>query len=176
MDIEALAGRIEIQDIDRYQLTVPPWEVRLRQLSHGQFCASVDYIVVNDILLYREHWSHTVLATGATPAGYFVFGGAASPGTLGSWTWTGACIGENSCVITMSEPKTANVDFKCDLIQIEDNTQVEWECYQLEVIDESAFVIDADDDVTFRAEHSVILGHGFTVKENGTLRVVMTGY
>lgn len=106
MDIEALAGQMEIQDIDRYQLAIPPWEVRLQQMSCGQFSASVDYILVNDILLYREHWSHTVLATGATPAGYFVFGGAASPGTRIVW-----CGSDLNARCHVFAPSSSETDF-----------------------------------------------------------------
>lgn len=81
----ASAGRIEIRDIDEYQQFTPPWEVILRQMSPGQFSGRMEYVQVNGILLYREHWSHRVIATGATPAGFFTFGGPSSPRTRIDW-------------------------------------------------------------------------------------------
>lgn len=71
----AAAGRIEARDIEQLQEVVRPWEVILRQISPGRLGARMDYLQVNGILLYREHWSHRVVATGATPAGFFFFGG-----------------------------------------------------------------------------------------------------
>lgn len=85
MPPQASAGRIETQDIDAYQQIIPPWQVILRQMSPGRFRGRMEYVQVNGILIYREHWTQRVLATGATPAGFFMFGGPASPRTRIDW-------------------------------------------------------------------------------------------
>ena len=46
MVAEAVAGRTETRDIDQYQLTTPPWEVVLRQMSPGRFCARMECYVI----------------------------------------------------------------------------------------------------------------------------------
>jgi hypothetical protein len=48
----------------------------------------MDYVQINGILLYRDRWSRRILATGATPSGYFFFGGLKSPKLEASWCGT----------------------------------------------------------------------------------------
>jgi AraC-like DNA-binding protein len=48
----------------------------------------MDYVQINGILLYRDRWSRRILATGATPSGYFFFGGPTSPKLEASWCGT----------------------------------------------------------------------------------------
>ena len=79
MPATATAGRIEANDIDELEQVVRPWDVILRQMSPGRLHACMDYITVNGIVLYREHWSRRIIATGATPPGFFVFAGPLSP-------------------------------------------------------------------------------------------------
>lgn len=85
MSAPASAGRIEVGDVDEANYFAAPWDVILRQMSSGRFRGWTDYVTINGILIYREHWSHRVMAAGATPTGYFVFGGPASPGIDISW-------------------------------------------------------------------------------------------
>jgi AraC-like DNA-binding protein len=85
MTVQASAGRIEAHDIEELQQVVEPWEVILRQISPGKLHARMDYVQVNGIVLYRERWSHRLLATGATPKGFFFFGGNASSKQRVGW-------------------------------------------------------------------------------------------
>lgn len=86
--MNASVGRIDTRDIDEFQQFAAPWEVNLRQMSPGRFHGRTEYLQVNGILLYREHCSHRIMATGSTPAGFFLFGGPASPRTRVSWCGT----------------------------------------------------------------------------------------
>ena len=81
----ASVGRIVTRDIDEFQQFAAPWDVILRQMSPGVFHGRTEYLQVNGILLYREHCSHRIMATGSTPAGFFLFGGPASSRTRVSW-------------------------------------------------------------------------------------------
>jgi hypothetical protein len=91
MTTRASAGRIETNDVEELQRVVQPWEVVLRQISSGRLHARMDYVQVNGIVLYREHWSRRILATGATPRGYFFFGAPTS--SHGQVGWCGTQIG-----------------------------------------------------------------------------------
>ena len=62
-----------------------PWELLLRQMSPGPFRGWIEYVQVNGILLYREHCTRRVMATGSTPPGCFVFGSSSSPRTRIDW-------------------------------------------------------------------------------------------
>ena len=73
-----LAGLLEGHDIEEYNQIVDPWDVILHQTSPGRFHGRMEYLQVNGIMVYREHWSQSVLATGATPPGYFMFGNTLS--------------------------------------------------------------------------------------------------
>ena len=88
MSALASAGRIEAHDIDELQQVVQPWEVVLRQISPGRLHARMDYVQVNGIVLYRERWSRRILATGATPPGYFFVGGPALSKLAVGWCGT----------------------------------------------------------------------------------------
>jgi len=86
--MNASVGRIDTRDIDEFQQYVAPWEVILRQTSPGVFLGRTEYLQVNGILLYRERCSHRFIATGASPEGFFMFGGPASPRTHVNWCGT----------------------------------------------------------------------------------------
>jgi AraC family ethanolamine operon transcriptional activator len=88
MSAPSTAGRIKTRDIEQLQQFVRPWDVVLRQVSPGGLRACMEYVQVNGILLYREHWSHRILATGATPSGYFFFGGPSVSGPPAGWCGT----------------------------------------------------------------------------------------
>jgi AraC family ethanolamine operon transcriptional activator len=79
------AGRIETHDIEACQEIVDPWDVILRQQSPGSFHGRMDYVQVNGLLIYRENWSRSVLASGTTPAGYFMLGTTLIPEKSTSW-------------------------------------------------------------------------------------------
>ena len=85
MPSNASAGRIETQDIDEHRQVLQPWDLILRQMSPGRFGGRMEYVQVNGILCYREHWTHRVIGTGQTPGGFFLFGGSSSPGTQIDW-------------------------------------------------------------------------------------------
>ena len=70
------SGRIESRDIEEHRELVQPWDVDFCQLSPGRFQGSLEYVLVNDLLIYRERWSHRVAVTGTSPPGFFMFGSA----------------------------------------------------------------------------------------------------
>lgn len=105
MTEQAFAGQIDAQDVDELQQVVQPFEVVLRQISPGQLHARMNYVLVNGIVLYRERWSHRILATGATPPGFFFFGGPTSSKHVG---WCGSELGA-SC-IAFGRP-SSEIDF-----------------------------------------------------------------
>ena len=80
-----IVGCLEGHDIEEYNQIVAPWDVILRQTSSGQFHGRMEYLQVNGIIVYREHWSQSVLATGATPPGYFMFGNTLQPEKRTDW-------------------------------------------------------------------------------------------
>lgn len=88
MSTLAATGFIETRDVDLLVQVVRPWDVILRQMAPGRLHSRLDYLQVNGILLYREHWSHRILATGATPAGYFFFGGPVADARAVGWCGT----------------------------------------------------------------------------------------
>jgi AraC family ethanolamine operon transcriptional activator len=88
MTTRASAGSIETNDVEELQQIVQPWEVVLRQISSGRLHARMDYVQINGIVLYREYWSRRILATGATPAGFFFFGGPTLPKLDVGWCGT----------------------------------------------------------------------------------------
>jgi AraC family ethanolamine operon transcriptional activator len=75
MMIEPQAGAIRVADIEELNFSVWPWDLRMQQMSRGDFRADLDFAQVNGILLTQERWSRRVFATGATPAGYFAVAG-----------------------------------------------------------------------------------------------------
>jgi AraC family ethanolamine operon transcriptional activator len=77
--LKTAVGRLESGDVDEHSRLVEPWEVKMRQISPGQFRGRIEYLQVNGILIYREHYTHRVMGAGATPSGYFMFGSPASP-------------------------------------------------------------------------------------------------
>ena len=82
------AGRIEAHDIEQYRETTPPWDVIPRQMSPGRFFGLTEYLQVNGILIYREHWSKRTVVQGASPPGFFMIGGPSRPGTHIDWYGT----------------------------------------------------------------------------------------
>ena len=85
MSSDNQAGRLEGHDIEEYNQIVDPWKVALRQTEAGRFDGRLEFVQFNDILVYREHWSRSILATGATPKGYFMLGGTLSPQKRTTW-------------------------------------------------------------------------------------------
>lgn len=103
---KASCGVIESADIAEYQQIIPPWDVVLHQMSAGRFHARMEYVHVNGILIYREHWTRRVLVNGATPAGYYVIGGPIAETTQVNWCG----IPLSSQLIATAQPST-EVDF-----------------------------------------------------------------
>lgn len=79
------AGLIDTHDVVEHNEVDDLWDVILRQMTPGPFHGRVEFVQINDLIFYREHWNQRVLATGATPAGYFVFGGAVSSENSVDW-------------------------------------------------------------------------------------------
>jgi len=85
MSIKAIAGITESFDVEEQMQAAHPWEVSMRQMSLGKFHVWTEFLQVNGIILYREHWSNLTMITGATPEGYFVFGGPSEPEINVDW-------------------------------------------------------------------------------------------
>lgn len=85
MSTTASAGRIATHDLDEHCQVLEPWELVLRQLSPGRFHGQLNYVQINGMLFYREHWSQRVMATGGVPAGYVLFGSPSAPGIEIDW-------------------------------------------------------------------------------------------
>lgn len=78
MAISASAGRIETHDVEQFNESALPWDVVMRQVSLGPFHHQAEFLQVGGMLMYREKVSRRLLVTGATPTGFFAFGGPAS--------------------------------------------------------------------------------------------------
>jgi AraC family ethanolamine operon transcriptional activator len=66
---------IDVHDIDELNYSVDPWQLNMRQMSPGKLHARINFVELNGMLLNREHWSQSVHAIGATPAGYLALAG-----------------------------------------------------------------------------------------------------
>ena len=106
VSIKASAGIIESYDVDEHMQASEPWEVIHRQMSPGKFHARMDFLQVNGIIMYRERWSHLTMVTGATPEGYFLFGGPSLPGNNIDW-----CGGDINSQCLAYAPTSTEVDF-----------------------------------------------------------------
>lgn len=85
MSVKAIAGIAETFDVEEQMQAAQPWEVIIRQMSPGKLHVWTEFLQVNGIILYREHWSNLAMITGATPEGYFVFGGPSVPEINVDW-------------------------------------------------------------------------------------------
>jgi AraC family ethanolamine operon transcriptional activator len=85
MPNSASVGRIATDDIDEFRLLAPPWDVNHRQFSTGMFHSETEFLQVNGMILYRERYSKRIIVSGATPAGYFIFGGPCSAANRILW-------------------------------------------------------------------------------------------
>jgi AraC family ethanolamine operon transcriptional activator len=83
--VSIVTGRIEVEDVEELNHAVSPWSLEMRQISAGQLDAKLDFVQVGGILLNRESWSHRILATGATPAGYLTLAGGYCAETAPMW-------------------------------------------------------------------------------------------
>jgi hypothetical protein len=61
------AGRIEAHDPIEHQEASDPFDVIFRQMTPGAFYSQTEYVQVNGITFYREHWTPRVISTGTTP-------------------------------------------------------------------------------------------------------------
>jgi hypothetical protein len=89
VSIKASAGIIESYDVE----------------EHMQ-ASELDFLQVNGIIMYRERWSHLTMVTGATPEGYFLFGGPSLPGNNIDW-----CGGDINSQCLAYAPTSTEVDF-----------------------------------------------------------------
>ena len=85
MFTRSCASSIEATGIDAYREFINPWDADLKQISPGRFRARMEYVQINGILLYREHWTHRVMTATATPPGFFMFGGSMSQTARPNW-------------------------------------------------------------------------------------------
>ena len=97
--------------------------------------------------------------------------------TIGSWSWSGACSGNNTvCNLIIDEDLAVQANFYCDLITISpplepiDDVAPAWRCFDLEAI--NGFQIIAGGNVTFIGENSIELGSGFQVGPGGIFRAI----
>ena len=58
--MKTAVGRLESRDVDEHSQLVKPWEVKMRQMSPGQFRGRIEYLQINGILIYREHYTQRV--------------------------------------------------------------------------------------------------------------------
>ena len=105
MTPEVNAGNIHVSDIEELNYSVWPWDLRMRQLSCGEFRADLDFAQVNGIFLTHERWSHRVAAIGATPAGYLALAGSCSENTF---SFSGQDIGSRTVVCELD---AADIEF-----------------------------------------------------------------
>ena len=85
MSATGATGRIDTHDVIEHNEATDLWDVTLRQLSPGPFQGRVDYAQVGGLLFYREQWNQRILANGASPAGYYVFGGSVPSAETVDW-------------------------------------------------------------------------------------------
>jgi AraC family ethanolamine operon transcriptional activator len=102
MSVDQQLGRIAVSDVEELNFAVSPWDLDMRQVSAGALHATLDFIHLDGLLLTRERWSHGVLATGATPAGYVALAG---PSSQRSFKWCGEEIaaGRVACGVDVAE-------------------------------------------------------------------------
>ena len=68
MATPSTASRIETHDPIEFQEATVPWNTILYQMTPEPFHSQTEYVQVNDIIFYREHWrSPRMIATGSTP-------------------------------------------------------------------------------------------------------------
>jgi AraC-like DNA-binding protein len=91
MAVDPPFGRIAVNDVGELNWAVSPWDLEMRQVSSGTLHATLDFLALEGMLLSRERWSHSVLATGATPEGYVALAG---PSSHRSFKWCGEEIAE----------------------------------------------------------------------------------
>jgi len=70
------SGRLETRDIEEQHQASSPLDVRHCQLTPGPFFGWTNFVQINGILFYRQGFSKRVAVDGATPPGFFVFGGS----------------------------------------------------------------------------------------------------
>lgn len=92
MSPPGMAARIDTRDVVEHAEGIDLWEVNLHQVSPGRFHGQVEVVQLNGLIFYREHWNQRILATGATPQGYFVFGGSTSSASGASADWCGDAV------------------------------------------------------------------------------------
>lgn len=105
-DRDELTGTvIASRDIEELESSVFPWQLDMRQVSSGTLDARIRLGQVGDILVTREHWSHRVVAAGATPSGFLALSGL---GSKRSFKWCGYEIDSRHLVCGLD---AAEVDF-----------------------------------------------------------------
>ncbi len=105
MTSEANAGRIQVSDIEELNYSVWPWDLRMQQMSRGEFRAELDFAQVNGVLLTHERWLRRVSASGATPPGYLALSGIC---TSKSYTSCGVPIDTHRVLTALN---TTEIDF-----------------------------------------------------------------
>ena len=109
MLINASTGRLETHDVEEQNETTRPWwDVYRRQMSPGEFRVTTDYVQVNGIFFFRQHFTKRVLAKGvAAPKGYLMLGCSHTPET--SINWCGAEINDQCFALGQSTAETEYV-------------------------------------------------------------------
>lgn len=67
-------GQFESHDVDEYTQLVQPWDIRLNQLSRGEFSGTMQAVSTPGMIIYQERWRRQAEVRGATPSGHFMFG------------------------------------------------------------------------------------------------------
>ena len=100
------SGSFATHDIDEQNQASRPWDVRHCQITPGPFFGWTDFVQVNGILFYRQGWSKRVIVDGATPPGFFLFGGS-SP-SRAPVSWCGVDVNRETLVYTQA---STEIDF-----------------------------------------------------------------
>jgi excisionase family DNA binding protein len=106
--IEAGFVDIESFDVVEHAELVGPWDVRLNQLSSGNFHSTLRAVTTPGMMIYEERWRRKAVVSGGTPEGYVMLG------TNVAWRrsridWCGETVNDRhfACAMPGSE-----IDFK----------------------------------------------------------------
>lgn len=103
----ALAGQVQARSTEEQAEVVAPWDICLRQTSPGAFEGSMQYASLGDILIYRDCWSQSGVASCALPEGYLAVATSARP-VDSMVNWCGKRVNEQTLAVAL--PNT-QVDF-----------------------------------------------------------------
>jgi len=87
MATEFVADSIKTADTEQFSQALQPFNVRLDQLSAGQFKSQTDLVRTDGLIIYRERWNRRMHVSGSSPEGLNLIGTVANRGR--SYLWLG---------------------------------------------------------------------------------------